>query len=172
MLISRLPLLGRFLGYRYRRPVPAIDLPKLTSKQQKKFRRRVALVDDAKGGLISAMDSLSLLYEGKSLSLWELERFFLAAHWVTVRPRSPTWDPADDDELEFCQKLRPPLEKALNQAKTLVSELSEHDELISGHKLINKQIAITRWSAVAAIASALAAIALVVLSYFEFVASK
>src|SRR5690348_594059 len=119
-----------FMGYRHRRIMPVRDFPTLNDAENRLFKRWVVRVDNAFQGFLLAQSALPHLHKGLPVSVYELERFEIAATWPRRDPYGLFTKPTPDD-LALSERLSPCIEKALTEARAQIAFLSGLDRAIA-----------------------------------------
>lgn len=157
----------RIVPLKYRHFIAVKEMPEFPKEQQGRFNYAVARIDDYKGGVFGASDSVHRLWKGKPLSLFALERITLANEAsITAYEDKEHWlwgvtnaIPVDDNEFDRCQLLQPCLERARDKAHRLVSETKVHNSLFMEQDLAGQQTRVAWIMAFTSICSTIAAIA-------------
>ncbi len=157
--------ISRLLGYRYRRFVTVRDFPELNKREKGQLLYWTFRVDDAWGSLYGASNTISRLFKRKSLALWELERFAAAIRWALAK--YGTMGMITDVDIELCKRLQPILEKALQEARALADQMTSRDRIIGEQDVMRRQLLIAKLNTIAAVASAVAALAAAVIAYLQ-----
>jgi hypothetical protein len=130
--------------------------PELASREQDQLQRWLHKVDRT-FGLMSAARGLSRIFNKRTVSLWEIERCDLMIRCIEAK-QSPIFRITDED-LGLCKRVGPPINEALAHAREFIAALKPRDRVDSQQDILSRQLAITKWNAIAAAASALAALA-------------